>query len=386
MESRLKIAVLGCDIVGADRGFNVAADILTNTADGVPLNNLWREFSTALAEWNKTRDAISALFTRSTTESFAQLPVGSSNIEFEKQSEFGVPQSSRVKPDYTRMGFPLEWSDAGLRYTRKFLRDATADQVRAQHQAVLEADNRATFRDTMTALTTKAQKGTRTSNENGVEVFDLWDGSAGETPPSYAGRSFSSTHDHYLVSGATLIDSGDIEALITTIQEHGHGLRESGEQLIIMVNPAQMDPIATWRKAEANANGAVAKYDFIPASSAPAYLTDLTIIGDRAPAAFNGLPLEGSYGDAWITKSYFVPAGYVIAVATGGANSLRNPLWLREHPTASSRGLRLLPQYERYPLVEATYEHGYGLGVRYRSAAAVMQIKASGSYDNPTWP
>lgn len=386
MNRHLTIASITRDIVGADRGINVATDILTNTADGVSLNVLWREFSTALAEWNKTRDAISALFTRSTTESFAQLPVGTNNIEFEKQSEFGVPQASRVSPDYTRMGFPLNWSDAGLRYTRRFLRDATAEQVRAQHQAVLEADNRATFRDTMSALTTKAPKGSRAANENGVEIFDLWDGSTGEVPPSYAGRSFSSTHDHYLVSGATFIDSGDIETLTSTIQEHGHGLRESGEQIVIMVNPAQMDAISSWRKGEANANGAVAKYDFIPAVSAPAYLTDLTIVGDRAPAAFSGLPIEGSYGDAWITRSYFVPANYVIAVATGGANSLRNPLWLREHPAASSRGLRLLPQYERYPLVEATYEHGYGLGVRYRSAAAVMQIKASGSYDNPTWP
>ncbi|KQR89086.1 hypothetical protein [Microbacterium sp. Leaf179] len=124
--------------------------------------------------------------------------------------------------------------------------------------------------------------------------FDLWDGSTGEVPPSYAGRSFTSTHDHYLASGAMQIELGDIEALITTIQEHGHGLRESNEQLIIMVNPAQMDAISSWRKGEANANGAVAKYDFIPATSAPAYLTDLTIVGDRSPSQFSGLALEGS--------------------------------------------------------------------------------------------
>ncbi|WP_139327447.1 hypothetical protein [Microbacterium sp. RURRCA19A] len=131
----LKIADINCDIVGADRGFNVSVDILTQTADGVSLNPLWNEFSTALAEWNKTRVAISALSSRTTTESFAQLPLGSSNVKFEKQSEFGVPQASRVKPDYTRMGFPLDWSDSGLHYMRKFLRDATAEQVRARCHA-----------------------------------------------------------------------------------------------------------------------------------------------------------------------------------------------------------------------------------------------------------
>lgn len=171
MNRHLTIASITRDIVGADRGFNVAADVPSITADGVSLNDLWREFSTALAEWNKTRDAISALSTRATTESFAQTLVGSNNIEFEKQSELGVPQASRVSPDYIRMGFPLNWSDAGLRYTRKFLRDATAEQVCAQHLAALEADNRATFRDTMSALTTKAQKGSRGANQNGVEIL-----------------------------------------------------------------------------------------------------------------------------------------------------------------------------------------------------------------------
>ncbi|MEW1834527.1 hypothetical protein [Microbacterium sp. NPDC079995] len=382
MESRLNIADLSRDILGADRGFNVAADILTRTADGVNLNTLWNEFVADLSQWNATRNAIAALFSTNTTESFAQLPNGGSNVEMEKASEFGVPKAVRVSPNYLRMGFPLEWSDASVRFTRKFLRDATAEQVRAQQAAVLEADNRAVFRDTMKALTTKTGGGTRAVNENAITIYDLWSGVTGEVPPSYAGKTFTDSHSHYLVSGAATIDGGDLKSLIDTIQEHGYGLRDSSspDQIIIMVNPAESDAIWSFRRDPLNL--AKDPYDFIPAQGAPAYLAVEDIIGDKPPAAFQGVAIEGSYGDAWITKNHFVPQGYVIAVAVGA----NKPLWFRQHPVASSQGLRLLPQFERYPLVEATYEHGYGIGVRHRGAAAVMQIKASGSYVSPTWP
>ncbi|WP_029263500.1 MULTISPECIES: hypothetical protein [unclassified Microbacterium] len=370
------------DIVGADRGISTQSDILTRTADGVNLNRLWNEFVDDLAAWNETRNVIANLFASNTSESFALLPNGGSTVTMEKSSEFGVPTASRVTPEQLRMGFPLEWFDAGVRYTRRFLRDATAEQIRAQHAGVLEADNRLVFANTMSALTNRTA-GARPVNENGVTIYDLWDGTAGEVPPSYAGKTFTDSHTHYLVSGAATVDGGDLKSLIDTIQEHGHGLRSSNEQIVIFANPIEADVITGFRRDEANPGKD--PYDFIPSVSAPAYLTDVTIVGDKAPAQFNGVAIEGSYGDAWITKNHFIPAGYVIAVATAGPRNSRNPLWFREHPSADSRGLRLLPTYERYPLVDATYEHGFGVGVRHRSAAAVVQIKASGSYQNPTW-
>lgn len=366
------------------RGINVAADILTRTADGVDLNVLWNEFADSLTEWNVGRDAIIALFNSPTTDSFAMLPNGGDSFELEKASQFGVPQAKRVTPNQLRMGFPLEWTDSRTAYTRAFLRDASAEQVRAQHAGFLEADNRYVFREVMTALTHLPASTSRDVNENGVPIFSLWDGLGDYTPPPYAGKTFTSTHSHYLVSGAATVDGGDLKTLIDTIQEHGYGLRSSSEQILIMVHPDEADVIRTFRRDPANED--LNPYDFIPSVSAPAYLTDVTIVGDKAPALFNSLPIEGSYGDAWITKNYFVPKGYVIAVATAGPNSARNPLMFREHVNAAERGFRLLPIYERYPLIDAIYERGMGVGVRHRSAAAVMQIKATGSYTDPVWP
>jgi hypothetical protein len=161
----------------------------------------------------------------------------------------------------------------------------------------------------------------------------------------------------------------------------------NGERVVLMVHPNQGDVIRGLRRDPANAD--IAPFDFIPSVTAPAYLTDENIVGDQAPAQFNGLPIIGSYGDAWIFESHYVPAGYVLALGTAGPNSARNPLAFRQHVRAESQGLRLIPTGSAstsYPLVESYYERGFGVGVRNRGAAAVMQIKATGTYEPPTWP
>lgn len=381
------------DITGNDRGFNVGADVLTHTADGVPLASIYNEFVAALEEWNRGRDVISRLFTFDTTDAYAQMSKDpQAGPDFEEASEFGQPKSARAGIDWMRMGFPLRWFDIGERYTRRFLRDATAEQLNANHRAVFEADNRLMFRSTLSALTTKVVAGSRpVTKDTATMIYDLWDGSAGEVPPSYAGKTFDSSHSHYMVSGAATIDGGDLKALIDTIQEHGYGLPESGEQIVLMTRKGSTiaNTIRTFRTNPTDAT-TLAKdpYDFIPSTTAPAYLTPENIQGTQAPGTWQNLPIFGSYGDAFLFESYWIPDGYVIALATSGAGSARNPLAFRQHPNAASQGLRLLSDdgKAQYPLLNTFYERGFGVAVRNRSAAAVMQIKASGTYDNPTWP
>lgn len=375
------------DITGADRGFNVGADVLTQTIDGVNLNLLWDEFQAALSLANEQRNLIARLFTFDTNTASDTLPLDANGWEFEKASEFGTPQSGRVSPQGYLVGFPLEWYDTATRFTRKFLRDATAQQVQAQHVAAIEADNRLLFRNTLTALTSLTTSANRPVNENGVPIYSLYAGSADDIPPAFAGRTFSSAHTHYLVSGAATVDGGDLRDLIEHIQHHGHGLPPQGERIILMVHPNQGAVIRGLRRDPLAPQ--TSPFDFIPSVTAPAYLTDLSIVGDQAPSQFNGVPIIGSYGDAWVFESYHIPDGYVLAVGTAGPNRARNPLAFRQHGSAESRGLRLIQgeqSSKNYPLINSIYERGFGVGVRNRGASAVMQIKASGSFDIPTWP
>ncbi|WP_296192655.1 hypothetical protein [uncultured Microbacterium sp.] len=379
------------DITGADRGFNVGADVLTHTADGVSLATVYAEIQASLEEWNRSRGVISRLFTFDTTDPFAQLAKDPKPGEdFEEESEFGQPKAARIEADWLRMGYPLNWYDSATRFTRRFLRDVTADQLATIHADRLEADTRLTFRKTLSALTDKTVAGSRKTNKEGYEVFDLWDGSAGETPKAWGGKTFTGTHNHYLVSGAATVDSADLEQLILTIQEHGYGIRESNERIVLMMRKetAIPDAIRGFRRGVENNNSAVAKYDFIASDATPAYLTAESIIGSVPPGTWNDLPIFGSYGDALLFESYWIPEGYVIALATSGAGSVRNPLAFRQHANASLHGLLLTSDdtAANYPLQNKFYTRGFGVGVRNRSAAAVMQIKASGNYENPTWP
>ncbi len=357
------------------RGYNAAGDVLKTLADGTDINKIWDEFMATLDVANQKRSALVDLFTFKTSlkgETVLQNPTGSA--DFEEASEYGVPQSLRAEGGLLPMGYSFKWFDLATRYTWKFLADASGSQISALHNAALEADNRLTFRAIMNRLFTP----TNGVNENGTIVYGLWNGSDGQTPPAFNGSTFATNHSHYLTSGSATLDPADVEVLVDTVKHHGYGAGD-GQTLVFLANPAQADAIATFK---AGANGA--KFDFIPASDAPPYLTNETLIGNRPAGSFQGLKVLGQYGYALIVSDPLIPVGYCAALATGGSNSDRNPIAFREHQTASLQGLRLIKgNMNDYPLVDSYYSHGFGVGVRHRGAAAVMQVTTNATYTAP---
>jgi hypothetical protein len=367
------------DIIGADRGFNTNADVLSTTADGVPLSSVWDEFQTALSMFNSTRNDIENLFTFNTTKTSDLIPLDGNKLDFEKSSEFGVPQSGRVVPNYMQVGYWFDWNDLASRYTWKFLANAPAEQVRSIQVAAQEADNRLIFNAIMTEIMTPTggSYGARKISDEGHTVYSLYAGASDDRPPTAPdGTVFSAGHTHYLVSGGATVDSGDLDDLMTKVTEHGRGLRSSGEQLVILVNKQEGKVIRGFRVANGDT------YDFIASDVAPAYLTSEVLVGSRPVSEVSGLPVIGSYGDALIVEHSLAKAGYMIAVASGGDKVLG----FRQHAQTSYQGL-LLVNGERagFPLINSYYLRGFGLGVRNREAAAVMQIKASGTYTAPSW-
>ena len=75
----------------------------------------------------------------------------------------------------------------------------------------------------------------------------------------------------------------------------------------------------------------------------PAFFTTEHLIGALPPADFNGLQVQGSYGDAWLIESHYVPAGYVIVAATGGLDSDMNPVGFRHHVNRHIKGCAIFP-------------------------------------------
>jgi hypothetical protein len=162
---------------------------------------------------------------------------------------------------------------------------------------------------------------------------------------------------------------------------------EPNSQLICLVNPAEAEAIASFRAGVISANDAVAKHDYIPSSGSPAWLTSENIMGQQAPAQFNKLRVNGSYGPLYIIQSDFVPEKYVTVFATYGPGSADNLIGVRQHPRSQYQGLRHIPGLVNdYPLQDSHFQRSMGTGTRRRGAAAVCQIKEAGSYDVPEIP
>lgn len=363
------------------QGFSTEGDVITTTLDGVDLNTLWAEFQQTVAMRNANRQRLIDFLTYTVNQPVETVPQFGEGGDFEVASEFGVPRSMRTEAEYFQMGFPFEWYDTANRFTWRFLAEATAEQIRSINSAVLEADNRNMFRDVMQTLFSSDNR-IATIKKQAYNVYAFYNGD-GTVPPSVGATSFQGTHSHYLVSGAATVDPGDLEALIDTIEEHGY-TRTNGADLVIMVNKTEGDTIRNFRSV---ANGGSGRYDFVAAQGQPSILVprEVQTEGARAAASLRGMNVIGSYGTATIVQEDYIPTKYMVAFATGGQDSLTNPIGIREHANPGLRGLRLVKgRSNDYPLQDAIYQRGFGTGIRQRGAGAVMQIKASGSYVAPT--
>lgn len=382
MMKRNYLALLGqTEITGGDYvGFHEAGDLRYRTADGVPYDVLWNEFNATIDIVNQHQNHVVDLFTFNVTQVVERVPnVG--KLQFERATEYGVPKAPKLPIDYYELSYGYEDYDLAQRFTWQFLRENNAAYLRTLHNETLKAHKRTIFEEVMTTI---FDNRTRTTEVTGLgyNVYPLFNGT-GPKPMDYNGVTFNANHTHYLVSGATLLDSEDIEGVIGSLTEHGFGPR-TGTRIVFLVPQAVIDVVSTFRKGVANNNSKVAKYDWIPAPSQPAQFTPSAdgLLGSQPPDTWNGLIVSGSYGNAWFVEEPFIPSGYILAVASGGLQSATNIVGVRQHENPAWRGLRLMPGNQtNYPLIEGFYQFGFGTGIRQRGGATVMQIKTGANAD-----
>ena len=374
-----KFRIWGAD--GNRSGYMTEGDILTRTIDGVDLNQLWSEFIDANTIYNEHKQGMVGLLTYPVMSDIELVPqIGDFN--FEEATEFGTPRKANTNISYYQLAYSYKDWDLGVGYTWKFLRDAPGQQVEAIHTKAIQADQALVFRKVMDSLFDNRSRQT-IINAMQYNVFPLANGD-GWKPPSYKGVDFDGNHNHYLVSGNAVIDPGDFENSVGHLTEHGYGW-DTGTQIVCFANRAEINEIRKWRFGVAS-QSVTANYDFVPAMGQPALLVPNAegMLGGQAPAVWNGLRVTGSYQDVIIIEEPLLPAGYVLFLSTGGANQDENIVGIREHASPEWRGLRLLPgNQQRYPLVDGYYIHGFGTGIRRRTGAVVLQVKASGSYAPP---
>jgi hypothetical protein len=362
------------------RGYNANADVLTQSADGRDLNDIWDEFQAAVALQNAERQRIIDLLTFPVTQVIEDVPQFGTE-DFEEASQYGVPVGVRPEADWLSLGYTFKWYDIANRFTWQFLAEATAQRIEAVHQQVLDADNRLLFKEVMRTLFRPTNRTANIKGQN-YNVYTFWNGD-GTVPPAYKANTFDGTHTHFRASGGAVITPGDLDEIQDDFKSHGYS-SENGSTMFAMVNVTEANVIRGFRVA----NGA--RYDFIPAVGQPGLLLpassggDLNVLGaGQPPSTFRGLNVIGSYGSLLIIEEDYVPPTYVVALVSGGEANIQNPIGLREHANAGLRGLRLVKGRDNdYPLIDSYYVRGFGTGVRQRGAGMVMKITA-GAYAAP---
>ncbi len=364
----------------ARRGITTQGDVVKKTKDGVSYATIWEELKDVTALWNDERNKIANLLSYATTNVADAIPQTLTSDTFEAASEFGVPRSVGTEQALIA-GYTFQDYNLATRFTWKFLRESTLEQVQHAWVRVLEADAKLVAGKVLQRILDP----TEGANEEGHRVFGLWNGTDGLGPLPYRGVTFPTSTTCYWPTEATQIDSGDIENAVAAIIAKGYGTNPNS-RIVILANPIESELIQSFRaNVESRPSGPKAKHDFIPSSLAPPYLTDKTLIGQRAPAEYGGLQVQGSYGRAILIESNYLPVGYTIVAATGGPGSIENCVGFREFTDPAWRGLLLVEgNQQNFPIQEAFGHRAFGTGIRHRGAAVVLQVTASSSYTVPT--
>lgn len=195
---------------------------------------------------------------------------------------------------------------------------------------MLEAENKKGNGEALQRLFSPVQR----LNEWQYPVYGLWANDGGMVPPPYLGKTFGADHTHYLTTGTTTLDSNHVENLISHVTEHGYGVNP-GTRMVVLLNDDDFasSRFASWRAGvQYRTGGPLPQYDFIPSSLMPAWISDEQIHGAIPDPDFNGLQVRGTYNNALVIKSRFIPQGWFAAAATFGPNDPLNPIGFREHP------------------------------------------------------
>lgn len=381
---RLPKGSLLIDIKGGERGFNERADALLAAADGTDLNEFWDEAQAVVALKNRQRNSIIDQLTFRTTEMAERVTVPASGEDFEVATEYGLPKGVRVSPGNTFWrGYDFNFYDLAVRFTWMYIAEADIRDLRSQVNEALNADNRLMFNRVMRTLFNPIN-GTGITDQNlPVTVYKFYNGD-GEVPPAVGTNTFLGTHSHYVTTfgmgASATLNPASVTGMQTHLDHHGYTML-AGYRKVLWVNAQESAIIRTWKVASG------APWDFIPddtRTGGGVFVPDGS--GGRYVGAPNGtVPGQiGTYGPWHVVESEYIPAGYLVGLASGGPDQLQNPIGLREHRNPAFRGLKLIPGDKNgYPLIESFYQRGIGTGIRQRGAGVVMQVKADATYVVP---
>jgi hypothetical protein len=344
------------------------ADLLStsqaSTVAKVGLEQTFAGVQTLLTAYNNITNEQFSKFVEKTTDEMRRYGGGDTMV-MEDADETTVPRAQKVTAGAT-VGFPLNSTMLGIQWTEMWFRKHTIQELQAQMDAAMAADQQRLSRDLKRALFYSANYTHTDHLARGIDlaVKRLVNADSQPIPPGPNGETFTaSSHTHYIGRVGGSLAATDLDALILLVREH----YATGE-IEILINQAQEAAVRLF-------TGFVGYPD-------PRLVQSTAAVGVRG-----GLTLDpnnyynraiGLYNGAEIVVKPWIPANYLYA----WNRTQPKPLCYRYDPDYGD-GLNLVKNEDQYPWQARAWRRVFGFGVWNRINGASLYIGGT-SYTNPT--
>ena len=285
----------------------------------------------------------------------------SAKIDMTEMDEFGRPISKKNVVGQT-VAFPIKTFASALGWTEKFLQLHTPAELVAQYDQIRRGHSEQLLLQIKKAIFNSSNYSqTDPYNSVSLAVKRLINADS-SVIPEFGGTTFAgASHTHYLATASGSFAATDIDALISTVAEHGltKGLK-------VFVNGADIAAISALTGFTALSSS------LLFGTSGTNQKLDMSDVSNYLAGLWDGLY------EVWV-KNLMIPSGYIMCVATDEVEKL---LGFRQLPQPELRGLPFDAMFSDKPLVAQNAEAIFGFGVWNRLSGAVMS--KVDTWANPT--
>jgi hypothetical protein len=332
-------------------------------ADGTTFDAVVRRIGTAISLFNRSlSQGYLAQYIQTTTDINFEYDVGGESAVLAEVSEYARPDP--IYGDFTGHMLPLHDYGGALGWTYMALRRGNMTRIDRDIARLIQRGTNLWQNRVLTRMFTSAAETIATSGKS-VPFADGGTADAAYIPPSYMGRNFLYTHNHFLRNADDAAGrTAALKAMSAHLLEHG-------------INPP-WDLIV----AEADKGDWAAQTEF-----KKPYRDWLTTAGVESRAI---VPEEIYIGILEVQDGWFrvrpeprLPTKYSGAFKPAGFNNPGAPLLVRTEE-GYPLGLTLVGTIQQFPLQDAIAYFTFGIGVGNRVAGVANYAYASGSYVDPT--
>lgn len=346
-------------------GFHSLADAFADRVTTVGVETVNTAIDQAMAEHRRQMEALIALFVRRTTD-FQVNYKGIAVTRNQPLDEFGRPLPIKAPGKYTT-AFPLQDSGNAFAFDWQAGLAMTVEEVNNNIAAIQMGDLRWVFDHIFAALFANASWTFNDPEHGALTILGLANGDT-QTYNVFAGSDTGATDTHYLAQ-LNAIGAGADNPYPTIYQELSEHPENGGGGRVIAFIPTGLKS-ATTGLATFNP---VLNADIRPGANTDALVGDL---GVTVPGSVLGMEDSGT----WVVEFPRLPAGYIVAVKTGG-----DPPLAERQPTIPELqgGMVEAPRNESWPWYQRNFVRKTGYGAWNRVGALVYRV-GSASYAVPT--